>query len=66
MEEENKEVIQEEQQHEDTNIVQTIIQNGVSREELKEMLQEVLKPQQSDRSEIEKAEKEYFRSHLKY
>lgn len=48
--------------------VETIIQNGVSKEQLQEMLQEILgkQPASIDREQIEAAEQEYFSSHLKY
>lgn len=48
--------------------VETIIQNGVSKEQLQEMLSEILGSQNkvNTREEIERAETEYFTSHLKY
>ena len=49
-------------------IVETIIQNGVSREELRAMLDEILNkptPEQL-KADIEKAEKDYFFSHIQY
>ena len=48
-------------------VVNTIIQNGVSKEELKAMLQELLKPEEGeeDKAKAEQAEKEYFNAMLK-
>lgn len=46
-----------------------IIQNGVSKDELKKMLEEIVADTHSSSlgaADIEKAEKEYFSSHLKY
>lgn len=49
-------------------IVETIIQNGVSKEELKAMLDEILnqKTPEQLKADIEKAEREYFFSHMQY
>lgn len=60
---------EENQQNENKeNIVETIIQNGVSKEELKSMLNEILGTDVTkvDTAAIEAAETEYFGSHLKY
>ena len=45
-----------------------IIQNGVSKDELRKMLEEIVADTRPTigAAEIEKAEKEYFSSHLKY
>ena len=50
------------------NIVETIIQNGVSKEELAEMLKDILgnSDPNADAAAVAAAEKEYFSSHLKY
>lgn len=59
-----------EEQEQDKNVVretvETIIQNGVSKDELKEMLSEILKQdvETNSREEIEKAEKEYIGAFL--
>ena len=70
---ENKVVETEDNQNQDQNqqnenIVETIIQNGVSKEELAEMLKDILgnNDPNADAAAIEAAEKEYFSSHLKY
>ena len=57
---------QQNQQHE--SIVETIIQNGVSKEELAEMLKDILGKEDpnADAAAVEAAEKDYFSSHLKY
>lgn len=64
--EDNKQNPDQNKQNE--NIVETIIQNGVSKEELAEMLKDILgnSDPNADRAAIEAAEKEYFSSHLKY
>lgn len=74
MENENKEVEnqneqnQQNQEQQKENIVETIIQNGVSKEELAEMLKDILGKEDpnADQAAIEAAETEYFGSHLKY
>ena len=71
MENENNEVTETEEnqnQEQKENIVETIIQNGVSKEELAEMLKDILgnNDPNADQAAIEAAEKEYFSSHLKY
>lgn len=73
MENENKEVENQNEQNQEQNenkenIVETIIQNGVSKEELAEMLKDILGKEDpaADQAAIEAAESEYFGSHLKY
>lgn len=71
--EENKVVETDENKQQDNNenkenIVETIIQNGVSKEELAEMLKDILGKEDpnADAAAIAAAETEYFGSHLKY
>lgn len=73
MENENKEVENQNEQNQEQNenkenIVETIIQNGVSKEELAEMLKDILGTNNpdADAAAIAAAETEYFGSHLKY
>ena len=73
MENENKEVENQNEQNKEQNenkenIVETIIQNGVSKEELAEMLKDILGKEDpnADAAAIAAAETEYFGSHLKY
>lgn len=73
MENENKEVENQNEQNQEQNeqkenIVETIIQNGVSKEELAEMLKDILGKEDpnADAAAIAAAEAEYFGSHLKY
>ena len=73
MDNENKEVENQNEQNQEQNenkenIVETIIQNGVSKEELAEMLKDILGKEDpnADQAAIEAAETEYFGSHLKY
>ena len=73
MDNENKEVENQNEQNQEQNenkenIVETIIQNGVSKEELAEMLKDILGTSnpETDAAAIAAAETEYFGSHLKY
>ena len=48
-------------------IVETIIQNGVSKEELRQMLDEILnKPAPISNADIAKAEHDYLIGHIQY
>lgn len=60
MEDENKEVVEQEAENKEENknpIVQNLINNGVSAEELKSVLQEVLGDKDAERKAAEEREK---------